>query len=101
MVHGYQAKFSIAVPKHLKVCHVWLIQFSLLVHIIQLSLFSSEYLPIAEKTEKTDKDRQRQTKTDKESEKTDNDRQRQTKTDKDKQRHKKTYKEVKDRQGQN
>ena len=39
------------VPEHLKVCHIWLIKFLknmfsyIFINIIQVSLFSSEYLP--------------------------------------------------------
>ena len=56
LVRRYQAKFANTFPEHLKDCHIWLIKFfekSCLViyyiHIIQLSVFSSEYLPIAGK----------------------------------------------------
>ena len=45
-----QAKFAKTVPEHLKVCHIWLIKLNIniclvifFIHIIQLSLFSSEY----------------------------------------------------------
>ena len=56
LIRRYQAKFAITVPEHLKVCHICLMKFKhklclviIFIHIIQLSLLSSEYLPIAGK----------------------------------------------------
>ena len=52
LVRRYQDKLVKTVPDHLKVCHIWLIKFKtklclviFFIHIIQLSLFISEYLP--------------------------------------------------------
>ena len=53
LVRRYQAKFAKTVPEHLKFCHIWLIEFEeknnlclviFFIHIIELSLFSREYL---------------------------------------------------------
>ena len=58
-VRRYQAKFTKTVSEHLKVCHIWRINILknlclviCFIHIIQLSLFSNEYLSIAGKKEK-------------------------------------------------
>ena len=52
LVRRYPAKFRKTVPEHLKVCHIWLInskkKLCLVIffsHIIQITLFSSEYSP--------------------------------------------------------
>ena len=56
LIRRNQAKVAKTAPEYLKVCHIWLIKFKkqlmfsyIFIHIIQLSLFSSEYLPIAGK----------------------------------------------------
>ena len=52
LVRRYQAKFTQTVSEYLEVCHIWLIKFLKIlcrviffIHVIQLSLFRSEYLP--------------------------------------------------------
>ena len=56
LVRRHQAKFSKTVPEHLKIRHIWLINSEnnlclviFFIRIIQLSLFSNAYLPIAGK----------------------------------------------------
>ena len=54
LVRRYQAKFAKIVPDHLKVCHIFIkskkkTYVIFFIHIIQLSLFTSEYSPIAGK----------------------------------------------------
>ena len=53
LVRPYQAVFAKTVPEHLKVRHIWLTKFlfkllldTFFIHIIQIALLSSEYLPV-------------------------------------------------------